>query len=65
MKRDRELGEPGPEILKALKAAAPDGSVSCTLARKLAKDLGVSPRLIGRAADQLNIKLKDCELGCF
>lgn len=57
--------EPGPEVLEAVRAAAADRSITCTSARKLAGDLSVSPQMVGRAADQLNIKIKNCELGCF
>lgn len=65
MKQDYRSDEPGPEVLEAVRAAAADGSITCTLARKLAGDLSVSPQVVGRAADQLNIKIKNCELGCF
>ncbi len=64
-KKDYQLEDPGPEVLEAVRAAAPQGSISCTLARKVARDLGVSPRVVGRAADLLGIKVKNCELGCF
>lgn len=53
------------EIRNAVKDAATDGKLSCTLARKLAADLGVSPREIGRVADELKVKIFACELGCF
>lgn len=53
------------EVLEKVKEAAEDSKLSCPKARKLAKDLKVSPNLIGEACDELNIKIKDCELGCF
>lgn len=53
------------EVLEKVKKAAEGGKLSCPKARKLAKDLKVSPNLIGEACDGLNIKIKDCELGCF
>ena len=65
MKKDYHLEDPGPEVLEAVRAAASAGSISCTRARKVARDLGVSPRVVGRAADLLGIKVKNCELGCF
>ncbi|WP_027365296.1 hypothetical protein [Desulfotruncus alcoholivorax] len=52
-------------IKQALREAAPEGKLSCTAARKLAADLGVSPRQVGQAADELKIKIFACELGCF
>ncbi|MBF7084041.1 hypothetical protein IT084_13800 [Desulfallas sp. Bu1-1] len=53
------------EIKNAVLKAATDGRLSCTAARKLAAELGVSPREIGLAADELKIKIFACELGCF
>ncbi|AGL00719.1 hypothetical protein [Desulfoscipio gibsoniae] len=53
------------EIKIAVQNAAKDGRLSCTAARKLAADLGVAPREIGKMADELKIKLFGCELGCF
>lgn len=53
------------EVLDALRLAAPDGRISCPRARQLAEQLGVPARVIGRAADRLGIKIRDCELGCF
>jgi len=52
-------------ILKAVKDAAPEGRISCADARALAEKLGVDLILIGRAADELKIKIKNCQLGCF
>ena len=52
-------------IKEALSKAAPEGKLSCTVARKLAADLGVTPKEVGQAADELKIKLFACELGCF
>ncbi|MFZ5873407.1 MAG: hypothetical protein ACOYW8_03205 [Bacillota bacterium] len=65
MRKEYRFEEPGPEVMEAVRAAAPEGSISCALARKLAHDLGVPPQVIGRAADLLKIKVKNCELGCF
>jgi hypothetical protein len=42
-----------------------DGRLSCASARKLAEDLGIPYKEVGAAADELGIKIKDCQLGCF
>ncbi|GBF34540.1 hypothetical protein DCCM_3659 [Desulfocucumis palustris] len=52
-------------ILDAVREAAKDGRLSCTMARKLAEELKVTPASIGKACHQLQIKIKACELGCF
>lgn len=53
------------EVLDAVRQASKDGRITCTEARKLARDLRVTPRIIGQAANELDIKLASCELGCF
>jgi len=53
------------KIRQAVIDAARDGRLSCTTARKLARELQVSPREIGQACDELKIKIHACELGCF
>lgn len=53
------------EVLEAVKKAATDNRLSCTMARKLAKELDVPVKMIGQAADRLKIKIAACELGCF
>lgn len=53
------------KILEALNKAAPDKRLTCKDAWRLAEELDVSPRDIGNAADELKIKICDCQLGCF
>jgi len=53
------------EIRTAVQNAAKDGKLSCTVARKLASELGVAPKEIGQIANDLKIKIFACELGCF
>jgi len=52
-------------VLEAVKKAAPEGRISCVTAHSLAEQLGVELIMIGKAADELKIKIKDCQLGCF
>lgn len=52
-------------ILDAVREAAKDGRLSCTMARRLAKDLDVPPARVGDACNQLKVKIMSCELGCF
>jgi putative N-acetylmannosamine-6-phosphate epimerase len=59
------LFEVEPQIKEALLKAAPEGKITCTQARQIAEELGVSPLLIGIACNRLNIKVKECALGCF
>jgi len=53
------------QLQKELTRLSPDGKISCTVARKVADDLGVSPQKVGEACNELKIKICACELGCF
>jgi LAO/AO transport system kinase len=44
---------------------AVDRKLTCAVARKIAEDLGVPYADVGAVADQLGIKIKNCQLGCF
>ena len=54
-----------PNVLEEVKAAAPEGRLTCAKAHELAEKLQVSLLAIGQAADELGIKIKNCRLGCF
>lgn len=53
------------EIQKELEKKAMDKRLSCHSAREIAESLGVPYKEIGAAADDLGIKIINCELGCF
>ena len=42
-----------------------DDRLTCRDAQAVADELGLKPGDVGRAADELGIRIKDCELGCF
>jgi len=52
-------------IKDSLKVRAVDGRLTCPAARKIAEELKVPFGEVGRAADELKIKISNCELGCF
>lgn len=52
-------------LLQELAALASDKRISCPEALALADRLGVSPITVGQAANQLGIKIINCQLGCF
>lgn len=54
-----------PEIKQAVSEKAVDGKIECAVARKVAEDLGVPYKAAGEAANELGIKVKNCDLGCF
>jgi hypothetical protein len=53
------------KILEEIKKKATDGKLPCAIARKIAEELGVSYKVVGEAADDLHIKITNCQLGCF
>jgi hypothetical protein len=53
------------EVIEAIKREAKEGRISCTRAQLIAVELGVPIPLVGRALDLLEIKIIECQLGCF
>jgi hypothetical protein len=54
------------EVLKeAVKNAAIEGRLTCEKAHELGKELGVTLQEIGAVCNELQIKIKTCQLGCF
>ncbi|MGD0218008.1 MAG: hypothetical protein ABSC45_10945 [Desulfobaccales bacterium] len=55
-----------PEELQAkIRLAAPQGKIACAAAFRLAGELSISPEEMGKLLDELEIKIKMCQLGCF
>ena len=52
-------------IEELLRERSSENRIPCGLARKIAEDLGVPYGEVGNAANELKIKIKNCELGCF
>lgn len=53
------------ELKKEILEKAVDGKLSCSSARNIAERIGLSYHDVGAAADELGIRIKNCELGCF
>ena len=54
------------EVLReAVIKASSDSRLTCEMAHELARQLDVPLREIGSVCDELNIKIKTCQLGCF
>ena len=52
-------------IKRLLTERTVDGRISCTAAREIAEELKVPLGEVGKAANELKIKIRNCELGCF
>jgi hypothetical protein len=58
-------GEVPKEVMEAVRAAAVDNRITCERAHALADELGVEKAVVGRALDLSDIKITECQLGCF
>ncbi|MTV49102.1 hypothetical protein GJ688_08930 [Heliobacillus mobilis] len=53
------------EIKQAMLDALEDNRLTCSQARAIAEQFSVPYHLVGRLANELKIKIRHCELGCF
>jgi hypothetical protein len=53
------------EAKAQIQAAAPNGRIPCAAAFKLAEELGITRSRLGELLNELNIKIIQCQLGCF
>ncbi len=58
-------GSPDPELADALRAKSPDGRIGCAQAFDTARSTGRSPAVVGKALDDLEIRITRCQLGLF
>ncbi|NTW58293.1 MAG: hypothetical protein HGB21_04415 [Nitrospirae bacterium] len=59
------MGDLRETIQEAVRNAAVGGRLSCEKAHELRTKLDVPLQEIGRICNELNIRIKDCQLGCF
>lgn len=52
-------------VEQKIRASLVNGKLPCAVAFKIAKEMKVSPREVGDAANRLKIKICSCQLGCF
>ena len=48
-----------------LEASLVNGQLPCAVAFKIARKLKVTPGKVGDTANKLNIRIVNCQLGCF
>ena len=53
------------KLENAIRAALTDGELTCARAFHVAEEVGVSPRQVGLAADEMGLRLIRCQLGLF
>jgi len=52
-------------VLDAVGKSASDNKITCPECWKIVEELKVPPAEVGAAANQLEIKIQSCALGCF
>jgi hypothetical protein len=53
------------ELKVKIQAAAPEGRIACAAACRLAEELSIPKKEMGVLLNELKIKIKHCQLGCF
>jgi len=53
------------ELKDIIRAAAPEGKITCAAALHLAEELLISRQEMGSLLNELKIKIIHCQLGCF
>jgi hypothetical protein len=59
-------GEKMTEEIKAkIESSLVNGQLPCTVAHVIAYELGVKPLLVGQTANEMEVPISLCQLGCF
>ena len=53
------------KLIAAIHEAAPEGKITCSQATQLADEHQFSTQEMGNLLNELKIKIKSCQLGCF
>ncbi len=53
------------KIRQRIQEVSKEGKISCTAAHKVAKELDVPVREVGKLINEMKLKIVACELGCF
>ena len=52
-------------VREALRKAAENGKISCAKAFQIAEEFKVTKKKVGEILNELGIRIKQCQLGCF
>ncbi len=55
----------GKRLAEEVNVSLVNGQLPCAIAFKIAKKLKVTPKQVGGTANRLNIRIVNCQLGCF
>jgi hypothetical protein len=53
------------KLEETIKEKAKGGKVPCAMCFKIAEDFGISKKEMGTVLNEMNIRISQCQLGCF
>jgi len=53
------------KLEEAIKEKAKDGKLPCAMCFKIAEDFGISKKEMGKILNEMNVRISQCQLGCF
>jgi len=53
------------KLEKVILEKAKDGKIPCAVCFKIANDLEIPKKEIAKVLDEMNIRITQCQLGCF
>jgi len=53
------------QLREAVRSKAVGGRVACKALLEMAAETGTAPADLGRICNELGIKIRECQLGCF
>jgi hypothetical protein len=53
------------ELEAKIKASLVEGKLPCAVAFSVAQNLNINPRMVGDKANELKVRIINCQLGCF
>lgn len=53
------------KLEEAILEKAKDGKIPCAVCFKIAEELGISKKEMGKILNEISVKISQCQLGCF
>ncbi len=53
------------KLEQKIKDSLVEGKLPCATAFQIAREFKISPREVGETCNQMGIKIRSCQLGCF
>ena len=53
------------KLEEVIKEKAKNGKLPCAVCFKIAEDFGISKKEMGKILNEMNVKIGQCQLGCF